>query len=121
MLHSIFGKPVVNIPHRVEYNRWMSKLKTEEYEAIVDTINDYIDYKIQNGMQPVTAGWIPGTDWIGTVYEPLYHATGKSVLQAGFFFGLIVFDIMMNRQENWVCGRFFNNGKEIASLTYFIV
>ena len=115
------GKPMMKIPHRKEYDYWMTKIKPAEYDAIVDVINDYIDEKIQNGMQPVTAGWIPGTDWIGTVYEPLYHAAGKSVLHAGFFFGIIVFDIMMNRSEKWVCGRFSNNGKEIASLTYFVV
>lgn len=58
----------------------------------------------------------------GTVYEPIYEACGKNVSQSGLFFGLIVFYILMNREDKvWGFGRFEKDGKQIASMTYFVL
>lgn len=68
-----------------------------------------------------TSGWMPGTNWMGTVSEPIYHACKKNQTQAALFFGLIVYKVFMERPEAWACGRFVLNGKNIKSLTYFRV
>ena len=37
-------------------------------------------------------------------------------------FGLIVFDLLMNREDRvWGFGRFEKDGKQIASMTYFVL
>lgn len=112
------GKQVTTIPHKADYKRWMNNLDTQDYQKISDAINKYIEDKLVAG-QPVTAGWIPTRDWTGTVYMPIYDACGKNFTQAGYFFGLIVFVIMMNRPENWFFGKFSKDGHEIGSITYF--
>lgn len=59
--------------------------------------------------------------WMGTVFEPIYHACGRNQTQAALFFGLIAYKVFMERPDAWACGRFQLNGKDIKSLTYFRV
>jgi hypothetical protein len=65
------------------------------------------------------AGWMPGHDWTGTVFEPIYHACGRRVDTAALLFGLIVFKVFMYREDYWGCGRYEKDGKPIHSMTYF--
>lgn len=118
MLYSVdTGKYVTRIPHKVDFDRWMKNLSAADYQRIVDELNEKIDQKDIN-----TAGWLPGHDWTGTVYEPIYEACERNVVQSGMFFGLIVFDLLMNREDKtWGFGRFEKDGKQIASMTYFVL
>ena len=118
MLYSVdTGKYVTRIPHKGDFDQWMKNLSATDYQKIRDELNKKID---QNDIN--TAGWLPGHDWTGTVYEPIYEACGRNVVQAGMFFGLIVFDILMNREDKaWGFGRFEKDGKQIASMTYFVL
>ena len=95
----------------------MKKLSADDYRKIREALNDKIDENDIN-----TAGWLPGHDWTGTVYEPIYHACGQNVTQSGMFFGLIVFELLMERKDNvWGFGRFEKDGRQIASMTYFVL
>lgn len=116
MLYSIDSqKYVTRLPHQADFDKWMKNLSVADYRKIEDALNEKIDQKEIN-----TAGWLPGHDWTGTVYEPIYDACGKNVTLSGMFFGLIVFDLLMNRQDKvWGFGRYEKNGKQIASMTYF--
>ena len=116
MLYSIdSGQYVTRLPHQTDYDRWRKNISDDEYKAVEDAINARIDASEIN-----TAGWIPGHDWTGTVYEPIYKACGKNVTQAGMFFGLIVFKLLMERQgKTWGFGRYEKDGRQIASMTYF--
>ncbi|MGN8774718.1 hypothetical protein [Candidatus Weimeria sp. HCP3S3_B5] len=116
MLYSIdSSKYVTRLPHQADYDRWRKNISDDEYKAVEGTLNARIDASKIN-----TAGWIPGHDWTGTVYEPIYEACGKNVTLAGMFFGLIVFKLLMERQDKtWGFGRYENNGLQIASMTYF--
>ena len=118
MLYSIdSGKYVTTNPHKKDFEKWMNKLSEEDYKKIIAELNSKIDQSDVN-----TAGWLPGHDWTGTVYEPIFDACGKNVTQSGMFFGLIVFDLLMKRKDNvWGFGRFEKDGKQIASMTYFII
>ena len=112
------GKQITNIPHYADYKRWMSQLSDNDYQKIYDTITDHIEEKL-NSNKPVTTSWIAPSIWDNTVYEPLYTACGCNFTHAGYFLGLIVFKMMMDRSENWYFGKFSKNGREIKSLTYF--
>lgn len=95
MLYSIdTGKYVSRIPHKKDFDKWMKNLSDEDYKKIEDEINSKID---QNDIN--TVGWLPGHDWTGTVYEAIYKTCAKNLSQSGLFFGLIVFNILMNRKD----------------------
>lgn len=116
MLYSVdSGQYVMSLPHQPDYDRWRKNISDDEYKAVEGTLNARIDASKIN-----TAGWIPGHDWTGTVYEPIYVACGKNVAQAGMFFGLIVFKLLMERTDKtWGFGRYEKDGRQIASMTYF--
>ena len=110
------GLKVTRLPHAKDFDRWRKHLSDADYDKVVDAINEQIDAKDVN-----TAGWMPGNDWTGTPYEPLYYACGSNVKQAGLFFGLIVFKVLMERTDHvWGFGRFEKDGVAIRSMTYFI-
>ena len=110
------GKIATKLPHQNDFIRWRKNISDEDYEKVVDAINELIDANDIN-----TAGWMPGNDWTGTPYEALYDACGHNKVQSGLFFGLIVFKILMERTDYvWGFGRFEKDGVAIRSMTYFI-
>ncbi len=118
MLYSVDSRKYVkSVPHAKEFNKWMANLSEEDFKKIEDALNEKFDESEIN-----TAGWIPGHDWTGTVYEPVYEACNRNVAQAGMFFGLIVFFLLMNREDKtWGFGRYEKDGRQIESMTYFIL
>ena len=115
MLETLDGKNVTKIPHKEDYDRWCSRMNPADYKAIEDELNARIDKDDIH-----TAGWMPGSDGTGTVFEPLYRDACKmNVTHAGMFFGLIVFKVFMERPERWIFGRYEKDGKDIGSITYF--
>lgn len=105
---------IQDLPHEREFDVWRSRLREIDFEAIVNELNSRIDSD-----EIHTAGWIPGSDWTGTVWEPIYYACGQDIEASGMFFGLIVFYIMMNREDCWGFGRYEKDGLPIESMTYF--
>ena len=118
MLFSInTGKYVTRLPHKKDFDRWMKNLSDTDYQKIIKELNRKIDLSDIN-----TSSWIPGRDWTGTVYEPLYYSCNKSITASGFFFGLILFDLLMKRDDAvWGFGRFEKDGVPIHGTTYFLL
>lgn len=115
MLYSVeSGHYIKKLPHKKEFNRYRARITDLEYNNIVDRLNDMID-----GDEIHTAGWMPGSNWKGTVFEPIYYACGENVELSGMFFGLIVFKVMMDRDDCWGFGRYKKDGIDIKSMTYF--
>ncbi|WP_090042793.1 hypothetical protein [Clostridium frigidicarnis] len=109
-------KPRTKLPYSDDFTKWKKNLLDDDYTAIVNELNSVFDSgKVH------TAGWIPGHNWIGTVYEPIFKACNKNQVRAALFFGLIVYKVFMDRDDTWACDRFQLDGKEIKSLTYFKV
>ena len=102
MLYAVdTGKKITKLPHKSDYVKWRKRISTE-------------------GNEVNTAGWIPGSNWIGTPYEKIYYACGQNEIQAGLFFGLIVFKLFMDDEDTvWGFGRYEANGHKIRSMTYF--
>ena len=108
---------VKTIPFETDYNRWVSRMTSAEIEAIKDVLNAKID-----GDEIHTAGWMPGRDWTGTVYAPIYDKAARQSYDASAkCFGLMVWVVFMERPETWSSGRFELNGRDIGSRTYFRV
>lgn len=102
-------------PHRREFDRWKSRLSNLEYQAIVDDLNSRI-----GGTEIQTSSWMPGSDWSGTVFQPIYEkACAFSEPSSALFFGLIVWVVFMERPEWWSFGRYEKDGIPISGITYF--
>ena len=118
MLYSVDTcKYIKNLPHEASYDSWRKKLSQADYDRIVKTLNDKIDLSDIN-----TSSWIPGNDWTGTVYEPLYHACGDDKEASGLFFGVLLFKLLMDRPDAvWGFGRYEKDGIPIRGMTYFLL
>jgi len=60
-------KKITKIPYEVEYRNFMKRIDCDDFQKIVDRINDIIDNDIDIGKEVQTAGWIPGNNLEGTV------------------------------------------------------
>jgi len=119
MLYAIDGngnvKRIDHIPYAKDYQQWKSKLTPDEYQSIEDAINDLID-----GDEIHTSSWMPGSDWTGTAFMPIYDkACKRDTTAAGLFFGLIVYKVVMERPDKWSFGRYEKDGIPIKGMTYF--
>lgn len=110
------GQERKQVPYAQDFARWSKNLSNADYKKIYDKLNEMID---SNEIH--TSGWMPGSNWMGTDFEPIYHACNMNERQAALFFGLIVYKVFLERVDYWACGRFELNGKAIRSLTYFKV
>ena len=67
-------KYIASIPHQREYDLWKSRLTDAELNAIFTELNNRIGEN-----QVKTAGWIPGADWTGTEFEPIYSKACSAI------------------------------------------
>jgi hypothetical protein len=115
MLYLIDKVEVKAIPHEREYGVWIGRLAPQELSGIKKELNRLID------RCPVqTSSWMPGSDWRGTVFQPIWEtACQLNIDTAAMCFGLILWDVMMNRADAWSFGRYRLNEVPIKGLTYF--
>jgi hypothetical protein len=118
MLIDIDTNNVLNrIPYRTEFDSLRKRLSDAEFEAMVARVNELID---QAGGEIATAGWLPGADWTGSPFEPIYTKAARGDFQrSALFFGQLVWYAVMQRPEPWGSGRYNLDGREIGSRTYF--
>ncbi len=110
-------RPITRLPFAKEFDILRERLTADEFGAAVARINELIDAA---GAEIATAGWLPGRDWTGTPFEPIYtKGTASNYDMAARMFGLLVWYVVMQRPERWASGRYEKDGKEIGSRTYF--
>jgi hypothetical protein len=106
---------ITTIPHPTDYKRWRKGLIDREYNAVLRELNKRID-----GSEIQTSSWIPGANWAGTVFDPIYsRACNFDERAAAKFFGLIVWDAFLRHSDWWAFGRYEKDGTPIEGLTYF--
>ena len=111
------GRVLAHVPHEREFSAVQRRLSTEEFERMVERLNELID---DAGGEIATAGWLPGSDWTGTPFEPIYTKGARGDFQrSALFFGQLVWYVVMRRPERWASGRYKVDGREIGSRTYF--
>lgn len=106
----------VGMKRRDEFAYWQRMLRDRDAAAeaqIRAAINAYVDNKIrQHGWTQdcwFCSSFVPGRDWAGTPYAPIYDAMcdwyGEELAwnQSRLFFGLLVKDVMIRRPEHWLC------------------
>ena len=118
MLWAIEGsklKPIREIPHQDNYSKLLSSLSKEEYNNICKELNNKIDTN-----EVHTSSWMPGHNWHGTVFEPIYtKAANYNRELSGLLFGIILWVVMMERNDDWSFGRYKKGEIDIKGMTYF--
>jgi hypothetical protein len=88
-----------------------------EFDAMVARIDQLID---EAGAEIATAGWLPGSDWRGTPFQPIYEKAAREDFgRSAMFFGQLVWYTVMRRLERWGSGRYQVDGRDIGSRMYF--
>jgi hypothetical protein len=117
MLYSVPDlRKIDHVPHPDDYRRWsqaLGRIDPQAYRRIHDDLDQRFD-----GREVNTSSWIPGSDWTGTVFQPIYDACGEDQ-PAALFFGLLVWQVVMDREDCWAFGRYEKEGIPIRGITYF--
>jgi len=113
------GRPITRVPYHKDFDVLRSRLSETEFDSMIARINELID---ESGAEIATAGWLPGSDWTGTVFDPIYTKAARNDFdRSAMFFGQLVWYAVMHRPEDWGSGRYDLDGKSIGSRTYFRV
>lgn len=99
MLFSIEGKQIVEVAYKKEFHHRMRALPNDKYRAIVEELTRVVDSGNVH-----TSSWIPGHDWRGTLYEPIWLACNKNDEVAAKFYGQILYKVMIDHPDNWCFG-----------------
>ena len=67
----------------------------------------------------VKSSYLPGSDWNGTPYQPIYHAVGEDVQLAALFYGLLVWRAVQLRREGWYFIKQQSRDDQPTGMTYF--
>jgi hypothetical protein len=106
---------IKQVPFRAEFDAWKGKMSVADYEAIKEELSNRIQ-----GDEIHTAGWMPGSDSSGTVFQPIFEvACSCKHESAAKFFGLLVWEAFMNDDAKWGFGKYEKDGVPIGSNTYF--
>lgn len=118
MLYSVPDmKRLTHVPHEAEYRNWRAALDAYDSGAF-RRICAELDGRFE-GKEVDTSSWIPGADWTGTPWDPIYYACGENEVSAGLFFGLLVWQVLLDRDDCWSFGRYEKEGIPIRGMTYF--
>ena len=95
------------------YRGWRSRVPDADYDRIVAELNSRIE-----GTRIQTSSWMPGANWEGTPFHPIYAAVQDYEL-AAWFFGLIVWQVFIDRPERWYFVKPLTDGEDVRGTTYF--
>jgi hypothetical protein len=111
------AEKVTTIPHERDYRIWMSRLDPADILEIENEFEKLVDAAEK---EVVTSSWLPGSDWTGTPFYPIYEKAARSDVEAaGKCFGLMLWGYFMQHPANWSFGRYEKDGVPIQGMTYF--
>lgn len=116
MLSSINYDLVKTVWHKPFFDASKSRLTLEAYQLMVDELNKIVQNSIDTKSDIVVSSFIPGSDWSGTVWDPIYSkACGNDEEYSAKFFGLLVCQVLIDREETW----YFIKQDVARSMIYF--
>ncbi len=102
MLSSIESNVVNTVWYKKFFDASKSWLSDDEYQAMIDELNRIVQNSIDDNSDIVVSSFIPGSDWSGTVWDPIYtKACGFDFDYSAQFFGLLVCQVLIDREETW--------------------
>ncbi|HVB85655.1 MAG TPA: hypothetical protein VNK23_03195 [Candidatus Dormibacteraeota bacterium] len=116
-IESSGAKPIGKVPHGDFYNPRRERLSDEQFSAMYEALMSKVD---PAASEVYTSSWIPGSDWSGGPFQPIFDtACGASFDGSAKFFGILLWKVMMDRPEAWGFGRYEKDGIPIEGTTYF--
>lgn len=110
-------KEITHIPFRETFDTLKARLSQDQFEAVVAEINQRIK---DAGDEIVTSSWLPGKNWEGTPFQPIYEIAAQGHKEvAAKMFGLMVWYTIMKRPDCWMSDRFQMDGRDLPGRTYF--
>ena len=102
MLSSIEDNIVNTVWHKKFFDASKNWLSDDEYQAMIDELNRIVQNSIDDNSDIIVSSFIPGSDWSGTVWDPIYtKACGFDFDHSAQFFGLLVCQVLIDRKETW--------------------
>lgn len=106
---------ITHLPHERKFRVWTSRLSPADMRPIKRAINCRA-----NREDVLTSSWIPGHNWSGTPFLPIWDkAYLRNVDAAAKCFGLILWQVMMEHPDAWSFGRYSRGNVPIEGMTYF--
>ena len=112
-------KKITRVPYEETYHPLREALDQTDPQAY-ERIHRDLTSRFQ-GREIDTSSWIPGKDWTGTVYDPIYRSCGCDEVVAAKFFGQIVWQVVMDLDSCWASGHYELDGVPIKGRTYFTI
>lgn len=102
MLSNIDGNLVKTVWHEKFYDACKSRLSDDEFNQIIDELNNIVKSNIENKDGVVVSSFIPGSDWSDTVWDPIYSkACIYDEEHSAQFFGLLVCQVLIDSDDIW--------------------
>ena len=105
--------------HEPVLRNWTQGLPPTALQDVCEAVNEHINREGRGEI--ITSRWMKGAEWTQPPYRPIYESVGRDWKMASFFLGLIVWRVMMDRPEAWVCKRYPRQMCDFIDLTYFRV
>jgi len=107
---------VNSVPYEKEYRMLLKKFTKEQ----LNKLHDYLDSELPEGNFSVGTTFPLGSKhWGNGPLKVIYVNCDKNKEQAGYLLGQIVFDIIMNRDEEWFCTKTNITHRDFGTLFYF--
>lgn len=111
-------QPITEVPHSKNWKLIVGRLSVDELAEAQAAINRLVDAE----GRIFTAGWLPGSDWRGTPFQPIYEKAARHDYElSALLYGLLVYVTVMQRDDTWSSGRYKVRDRDIRSRTYFKV
>jgi hypothetical protein len=103
MLCNINNDWVRSVWHKEFFDASKSRLSIEEYSSLIKELNKIIQKSIEKKSDIVVSSFIPGRDWSDTVWDVIHSkACGYDEEHSAQFFGLLVCQVLIERNETWM-------------------
>lgn len=96
MLRDIDKNEITYMIHQQDYDRWRCNLSDEDHQEIMDVLHAVMDEN-----RVFNSSHIPGSDWTGTPYLPIYVACNDNENHARLFYGLLVWEAVQTHEAEW--------------------
>lgn len=111
------NEEITKIPYRPMFDLLVERLAQEQFKDVVAEIEQRIK---DAGNEIVTSSWLPGKNWEGTPFQPIYEiAALRNKEVAAKMFGLMVWYTIQQHPDRWMSGRFQMDGHDLPGRTYF--
>ena len=108
--------PVSHVPYTKEYEQLKKNFSPEGLEVLKKYITANLP---ENQFSVGTTFPIDSEHWGDGPLKPIYIGCGKHKEQAGYFLGQIVFDIILESDEQWFCTKTNITHRDFGTLFYF--